>query len=137
MNNKSRSSQLILFVAISYAYLWRLFGIGRLFGIPFSYDRDVSWALWHLPLFLMPGSFQYGHSVILFIYLLTGWTLAMAVFVGRSRGSVIPAILFHVSVNFIAFAIQFPYRYVYLSWGIVATISAGLLSRSQLRGAAR
>jgi membrane protease YdiL (CAAX protease family) len=255
MNKKPGRSQLILFVAISYAYLWLLYGIGRLFDIPFSYNikepggilvligipaslfsaslvtlitdgkeglrqlfmrslewrfapkwylsslltpllvaltsgiaavwingveiagswfspsmplgfmaflliyiglgeeigwrgfalprfqesfgslggslaTGVSWALWHLPLFLMPGSSQYGHSVILFIYLLTCWTIVMAVFVGRSRGSVIPAILFHVSVNFLAFAIQYPYRYFYLLWGITGTIAAVFTSRS-------
>jgi len=255
MNMKSRRSQLILFVVISYAYLWLLFGIGRLFDIPFSYDirepggilvifgipaslfaasfvtlithgkgalrqllshslewrfgpkwylsalltpllvafasgtaavwingvemadswfspsmplgfmafllvyiglgeeigwrgfalprfqetlgslggsiaTGVFWSLWHLPLFLMPGSSQYGHSVLLFIYLLTCWTIPMAVFVGKSRGSVIPAILFHVSVNFLAFAIQYPYRYFYLFWGITATIAAAFLPRS-------
>jgi CAAX protease family protein len=252
---KSRRSQLILFVLISYAYLWLLFGIGRLFGIAFSYDirepggilvlfgipaslfaacvvtrithgkgalrqlfrhslewrfapkwylsglltpllvalasgaaavwiggvkmaeswfspsmplglmafllvyiglgeeigwrgfalprfqesfgslggsiaTGVFWALWHVPLFLMPGSSQYGQSVLLFIYLLTCWTIPMAVFVGKSRGSAIPAILFHVSVNFLAFAIRFPYRCFYLIWGITAIIAAVFLPRS-------
>lgn len=28
----------------------------------------VLWALWHLPLFFMPGSSQYGISLIGFIY---------------------------------------------------------------------
>lgn len=255
MNKKSRRAQLILFVAISYAYLWILFGIGRLFDIPFSYNprelggilvligipaslfaaslvtlitagkeelhrlfrcslewrfaprwyltslltpllvafvsgiaavwisgieiaegwfspsmplgfmvflliyiglgeeigwrgfalprfqeslgsfrgsiaTGVFWALWHLPLFLMPGSSQYGHSVLLFIYLLTCWTIPMAVFVGKAQGSVIPAILFHVSVNFLAFAIHYPYRYFYLFWGITAIIAAAFLPRS-------
>ncbi|MBN2282389.1 MAG: CPBP family intramembrane metalloprotease [Deltaproteobacteria bacterium] len=254
MNKKAGRSQLILFLAISYAYLWLLFGISRLFDIPFSYDpgepggilvligvpaslfaaslvtlitggkedlcrlfrrslewrfapgwylaslltpllvafacgiaavwingikiaedwfspsmplgfmaflliyiglgeeigwrgfalprfqqsfgplggsiaTGVFWALWHLPLFLMPGSSQYGHSVILFIYLLTCWTIPMAVFVGKSRGSVIPAILFHGSVNFLAFAILYPYKYFYLFWGIAAIIGAVFLPR--------
>ena len=38
MNIKSGRSQLILFIVISYTYLWVLFGIGKLFDIPFSYD---------------------------------------------------------------------------------------------------
>ena len=38
MEKQSRKSQLVLFVVISYAYLWLLFGIGRVFDIPFSYD---------------------------------------------------------------------------------------------------
>ena len=254
MNINSRKSQLILFVAISYAYLWLLFGIGKLFEIPFSYDiqepggilvlfgvpaslfassfvilithgkgglrqlfsrslkwrfspkwylsafltpllvafacvvaalwidgiktdenwfspsmplgfmtflllyiglgeeigwrgfalprfqeilgslggsiaNGVFWALWHLPLFFMPGSSQYGHSVFLFIYLLTCWSITMAVFVGKSQGSVIPAILFHVAVNFLAFSIIYPYKYFYLFWGVTATIATSFLPR--------
>ena len=258
MNINSRKSQLILFVAISYAYLWLLFGIGRLLEIPFSYDikepggilvligvpaalfsssvvtlithgkgglrhlfahalvwrfspkwyvfafltpllvafacgvaafwidgiemaekwfspsmplgfmtflllyiglgeeigwrgfalprhqeilgslggsiaNGVLWALWHLPLFLMPGSSQYGNSILLFIYLLTCWTITMAVFVGKSHGSVIPAILFHAVVNFLAFAIFYPYRYFYLFWGITAIIAIPFLPRPLVR----
>lgn len=254
MNINSRRSQLILFIAISYVYLWLLFGVGRFFEIPFSYDikelggllvifgvpaslfssilvtliaqgkdglrrlfshslgwrfspkwylsafltpllvafacgvaalcvdgikmaenwfspsmplgfmtflllyiglgeeigwrgfalprfqeslgslggsvaNGVFWALWHLPLFFMPGSSQYGHSLLLFIYLLTCWSITMAVFVGKSQGSVIPAILFHVAVNFLAFAIFFPYRYFYLFWGITAIIAIPFLPR--------
>jgi uncharacterized protein len=254
MNIESRRSQLFLFVVISYAYLWILFGIGKLFNIPFSYDirepggllvllgvpaslfaasfvtllyhgksaliqlfihslnwrfslkwylfatltpllvafacgtaavwindlkiaknwfspsmpigimvfllvyiglgeeigwrgfalprfqesfglfkgsiaTGLFWALWHLPLFFMPGSSQFGHSVLLFIYLLICWTIPMAVFVGKAQGSVIPAILFHISVNFLAFAIYYPYRYFYLFWGITAIIAAAFFSR--------
>jgi uncharacterized protein len=254
MELQSRRSQLILFVAISYAYLWLLYGIGRLFAIPFSYDprqlggllvllgipaslfaaslvtlmtggkedlrrlirrslewrfgprwylssllspllvafaasiaavwidgaeipgnwfspsmplgfmifllvyigigeeigwrgfalprfqqslgslggsvaTGVLWAGWHLPLFLMPGSSQYGQSLVFFIYLLTCWTIPMALFVGKSHGSVVPAIFFHASVNFLAFAIRYPHAYVFLSWGIAAVIAAVFLPR--------
>jgi len=38
MERLSRKSQLVLFVAISNAYLWSLFGIKVLFDIPFGYD---------------------------------------------------------------------------------------------------
>ena len=38
MEKRRERSQVILFVAISYAYLWLLFGIERLFDIPFTYD---------------------------------------------------------------------------------------------------
>ncbi|WP_163336067.1 CPBP family intramembrane glutamic endopeptidase [Desulfopila sp. IMCC35008] len=258
MNLGSRRSQLILFIIISYAYLWLLFGLGRLFEIPFSYDihepggilvlfgvpsslfaagfvtlitrgsgglrqlfrytlawrfsfkwylfglltpllvsfscgfaavwidgirmaenwfspsmplgfmtflliyiglgeeigwrgfalprfqeilgslggsiaTGVFWAFWHVPLFLMPGSSQYGHSIPLFVYLLTCWTVPMAVFVDKANGSVIPAILFHVAVNFLAFAILHPYKYFYIFWGITAVIAAPFLPRPLFR----
>jgi len=125
---------LLVYIGLGEEIGWRGFalprfqeGLGLLGG---SIATGVFWALWHFPLFLMPGSSQYGHSVLLFIYLLTCWTILMAVFVGKARGSVIPAILFHVSVNFLAFAIRFPYRYFYMFWGITAIIAAAFLPRS-------
>jgi len=131
---------LLVYIGLGEEIGWRGFALprfqehcGPLWG---SIATGVFWALWHLPLFLMPGSSQYGHSVLLFIYLLVCWTIPMAVFVGKAGGSVIPAILFHISVNFWAFAIYVPYRYFYVFWGITAAISAAFLSRS-MAGAVR
>jgi hypothetical protein len=124
----------LVYIGLGEEIGWRGFALPRfqesLGPLGGSIATGVFWALWHSPLFLMPGSSQYGHSVLLFIYLLTCWTIPMAVFVGKAQGSVIPAILFHVSVNFLAFAIQYPYRYFYLFWGITATIAAAFLPRS-------
>jgi membrane protease YdiL (CAAX protease family) len=125
---------LLIYIGFGEEIGWRGFALPRfqqsLGSLGGSIATGVFWALWHLPLFLMPGSSQYNHSVILFVYLLTCWTILMAVFVGKSRGSVIPAILFHASVNFLAFAIQYPYRYFYLFWGIAAAIAAIFLPGS-------
>lgn len=126
---------LLLYIGLGEEIGWRGFALARFqecFGLfRGTIATGVFWALWHLPLFLMPGSSQYGDSVLLFIYLLTCWTIPMAVFVGKARGSVIPAILFHVSVNFLAFAIYYPYRYFYLFWGIIAIIAAAFLPGSR------
>jgi membrane protease YdiL (CAAX protease family) len=89
----------------------------------------VLWALWHLPLFLIPGSSQYGDSLILYIYLLTCWTIVMALYVGKAHGSVLPAILLHGAANFVAFSIHYPHTYVQLFWGIAALIAALFLPR--------
>jgi membrane protease YdiL (CAAX protease family) len=89
----------------------------------------VLWALWHLPLFFIPGSYQYGDALIPYIYLLTCWTIVMALFVGKARGSVWPAILLHGSANFVAFTIRYPHTYVHLFWGIAALIAALFLPR--------
>ncbi len=128
---------LLVYIGLGEEIGWRGFALPRFqesFGVlGGSIATGVFWALWHLPLFLMPGSSQYGHSVLLFIYLLTCWTIPMAVFVDKSGGSVIPAILFHVSVNFLAFSIRYPYRHFYLFWGITATIAAVFLPRSLSR----
>jgi membrane protease YdiL (CAAX protease family) len=124
---------LLIYIGLGEEIGWRGFALPRfqesLGSLGGSIATGIFWALWHLPLFLMPGSSQYGQSVILFIFLLTCWTVPMALFVGKSRGSVIPAILFHASVNFLAFAIQYPHKYVFLFWGIAATIAAVFLPK--------
>jgi hypothetical protein len=68
-----------------------------------------------------------------FIYTLTFWSITIAVFVGKSHGSVIPAILFHVSVNFLAFAIFYPYKFFNLFWGITAIIAILFLPNPLVR----
>jgi membrane protease YdiL (CAAX protease family) len=93
----------------------------------------VLWALWHLPLFLMPGSSQYGSSLGLYVFLLTCWSIVMALLVHKARGSVLVAILFHEAANFVAFTIRYPHRYVHLVWGVVALIAAAFLPKPRLR----
>lgn len=130
-------SFLLLYIGLGEEIGWRGFALPRcqelLGSLGGSILNGVLWALWHLPLFFMQGSSQYGHSVIFFIYLLTCWTITMAVFIGKSNGSVIPAILFHVSVNFLAFAIFYPYKYFYLFWGITAILAIPFLPRPLIR----
>ncbi|MHC5075941.1 MAG: CPBP family glutamic-type intramembrane protease [Planctomycetota bacterium] len=109
-----------------FALPWFQENLGSLGG---SIVVGVLWALWHLPLFFMPGSSQYGDSLIFYIFLLTCWTIVMALFVNKARGSVLPAILLHGSANFVAFTIRIPYTYVPLFWGIAALIATVFLSR--------
>ncbi len=115
---------------------WRGFALPRLQenlgSLGGSIANGILWALWHLPLFFMPGSSQYGDSLFLYIYLLTCWTIPMALFVGKARGSVIPAILFHGSANFVAFAIKYPHILMLLFWGIAAIIAAVFLPKPLL-----
>jgi membrane protease YdiL (CAAX protease family) len=122
---------LLIYIGLGEEIGWRGFALPRLQeslgSLGGSVATGVLWALWHLPLFLMPGSSQYGDSLVLYIYLLTCWTIPMALFVDRTRGSVIPAILFHGSVNFVAFAIKYPHTYVLYIWGIAAIIAVVFL----------
>ncbi len=89
----------------------------------------IIWALWHLPLFHMPGSNQYGDSIILYVYLLTCWSIVMTYLVCKARGSIFVAILFHESINFIAFSIRYPGHYVYAVWGIAAVVTLFFLPK--------
>jgi membrane protease YdiL (CAAX protease family) len=102
----------------------RLGSLGGNLGI------GVIWALWHLPLFFMPGSFQYGDSISTYVYLLTCWSVVMGLFVNKAKGSVLVAILFHETANFIAFTIRYPGTYhVFLMWGVAAAVAIVFLPK--------
>ena len=79
--------------------------LGSLSG---SIILGVIWALWHLPLFFIPGSFQYGDSILAYILLLTSWSIIMAALGNKTKNSIIVAIIFHETMNFIAFTIRLP-----------------------------
>lgn len=93
----------------------------------------VVWALWHLPLFRLPGTMQYGASLPVFVYLLTCWTVVMTALVNRAHGSVVPAMLFHESTNFIAFTTHLPQAHGLWLWGAAAMLALPLLPRPWLR----
>lgn len=92
------------------------------------------WALWHLPLFWLRGSYQYGDSIILFVLLLICWSIIMGMLVNKSGGSVLVAILFHESANFIAFTLRLPGSpYGYLVWLLAAVLAMVYLPRPYFR----
>jgi membrane protease YdiL (CAAX protease family) len=93
----------------------------------------IAWALWHLPLFFMPGSSQYGSSLVQYVYLLTCWSIVIGLLVNRARGSVLVAILFHETVNFIAFTIHYPHTYVHIVWGVAALIAIVFLPKPLIK----
>ena len=84
----------------------------------------VLWALWHLPLFWLRGSYQYGDSILLFVLLLTCWSIIIGMLVSKSGGSILPAILLHEGANFIAFSFRYPGSYYgYLVWMLAAGLA--------------
>jgi len=96
----------------------------------------VIWALWHLPLFWLPGSYQYGDSITLFVLLLTCWSIIMGMLVNKCGGSILVAILFHESANFIAFTLRYPSApYGYLVWALAAVPAIVFLPRPYFRPA--
>jgi len=86
---------------------WRGFALGRLtdrLGLVFgSVVLGIGWALWHLPLFIIAGTAQYGTPFLPFLTTLIAWSLIVTWFVRRARGAVIAAMLFHASANFCDF----------------------------------
>jgi membrane protease YdiL (CAAX protease family) len=59
----------------------------------------VIWAVWHLPLFYMPGADTYGQSFPLYLSQVTGLSVAIAWLYGRVEGSLVPVMLMHASLN--------------------------------------
>ena len=116
---------------------WRGFALpelqNRLGSLGGSLVVGTLWALWHQPLFFAPGSSQYGDSLILYIYLLTCWTIVMALFIYKAQGSVLPAILLHESANFFAFAVNYRKQYNFLFWGVAAFIAIIFLPRPLIK----
>jgi uncharacterized protein len=103
--------------------------IGPLLGTLFL---GVGWAVWHLPLFLIRGTPQYGTGFIPFMLLLIAWSMVMTLVVIHARGSIIGAMLFHASANVCAFAMWEPGSSVFVlgPWAVVAGI-AGWIVQSQ------
>ena len=65
----------------------------------------VLWALYHLPLFFMPGSFHQSQGAgsawfWLFMVQVVGMAVVMSWIFNNTRGSTLGAILFHFTVNF-------------------------------------
>jgi membrane protease YdiL (CAAX protease family) len=82
---------------------WRGFALPRLqarYG-PWRASAIIGflWAVWHFPLFLMPGMPQYGTPFFSYVPYLIALSTIMTVLAMQTRGSVIIATLFHGSVN--------------------------------------
>jgi CAAX protease family protein len=109
---------------------WRGFALPRLIKNPGpklgTLVLGVLWAFWHLPLFLIPGTAQYGTPFWPFVITLIAWSMVITLLVLQSRASVIPAMLFHLSANLCDFTMWEPAEY-WLAlgpWVIVAAIAA-------------
>ena len=59
----------------------------------------ILWALWHLPLFFMPGSGSDGHSFPIYLLHVTSLSVVMAWLYWRTDGSLLLVMLMHASVN--------------------------------------
>lgn len=106
----------LLFVLISqFGYVmfaeevgWRALALPRLmerFGaLRAALLLGVIHACWHLPMFLVPGSNQYGESFGIYLFLVVTWSLVMTFLYVRAK-SALPCLLFHASLNVAAFVV--------------------------------
>lgn len=82
---------------------WRGYALPRLagrFGLPgASVVLGAVWAAWHLPLFLIPGTDNYGKSFWAYLLAVTALSVAMAWLYWRTRGSLLITMLMHSAVN--------------------------------------
>jgi membrane protease YdiL (CAAX protease family) len=62
------------------------------------------WAVWHLPLFWVPGATQEGSSIPAFIAFVAGFSILTTWLYVASGGSLLAAILFHNAINVSTFA---------------------------------
>ena len=69
------------------------------------------WAIWHLPLFFLPGVAQYGGNFALFLLGIMGNALILGWLYGRTR-SILLCIFFHASWNaLMALGVSIPHGY--------------------------
>jgi len=113
---------------------WRGFALPRLierFGPNVAaLILGIAWAFWHLPLFVIAGTSQYGTPFLSFLVTLTAWSMVVTLVVRRSRGSVVAAMLFHASANLCAFTMWEPDAQLFaLGPWVVAAAIAGRLMR--------
>lgn len=82
---------------------WRGYALPRLetrVGLgPGALLLGIIWAVWHLPLFYMPGADTYGQSFPLYAIQVTGLSVALAWLYHKTRGSLVPVMLMHASIN--------------------------------------
>jgi CAAX protease family protein len=94
----------------------------------------VGWALWHLPLFAIPGTAQYHTPLLPFVITVTAWSMVITFLVLQSR-SVIAAMLFHASANVCDFTMWQPAGYLFgLGPWVVAAGIAGWRLRFRRAG---
>jgi membrane protease YdiL (CAAX protease family) len=109
---------------------WRGFALPRLLGrfgpIVGTLILGIAWACWHLPLFIITGTPQYGTGFLPFALELMAWSMVMTLIMMHARGSVVAAMLFHASANVCAFTMWQPDAQLFAlgPWIIAAGIAA-------------
>jgi membrane protease YdiL (CAAX protease family) len=113
---------------------WRGYALPRLAGRlglgPASIVLGVIWALWHLPLFYLPGANTYGQSFPTYMLGVIGVSVAIAWLYWRTRGSLLLTMLMHSAINntnFVPLVVPNATNPFALSPSLVAWLTTGLL----------
>jgi len=112
---------------------WRGFALPRLIErlgpIVGTLILGIAWASWHLPLFVVAGTPQYGSPFTPFAVELTAWSMIITLVVESARGSVVAAMLFHASGNLCAFLMWEPRGWIFAlgPWILAATIASWVM----------
>lgn len=82
---------------------WRGYALPRLarrFGLgAASLILGLIWAVWHLPLFLVPGGDTFGQSFPVYLIQVTALSVVLAWLYWRTQGSLLLVMILHASVN--------------------------------------
>ncbi|HEX3395540.1 MAG TPA: CPBP family intramembrane glutamic endopeptidase [Steroidobacteraceae bacterium] len=118
-----------LAVAIGEEPGWRGFALPRLTQhlgpLAGTLALGIAWVLWHLPLFVMPGSAQYGTAFTPFLLTLLAWSLVVTFMMTRAGGSVLVAMLFHFSANVCDFTM---WQAALWQWNVAPWLVAAVLA---------
>lgn len=119
---------------------WRAFALPRLLdrygALGGTLMLAVLHASWHLPMFLVPGSNQYGSSFMVYLFTHLAWSLMMSLLYYRSGESALPCLLFHAGLNLPAFFLGMPAgaeEYQRLLYALLILLAAFLLPRPLFR----
>jgi hypothetical protein len=92
-----------VWVVIAEEIGWRGFALPHLkmiFGwLGAGLVLGILWASWHLPMFFVSGSNQHGSSFFRYMFVLTIWSLFMAMLYYQTNGSVLLCMIFHAAAN--------------------------------------
>lgn len=82
---------------------WRGYALPRLaarIGLgPASLALGAIWAVWHLPLFFLPGADTFGQSFPVYAAQVVAISVAMAWLYARAGGNLLVLMLFHAAIN--------------------------------------
>ena len=71
-----------------------------------AFMTGIIWAIWHLPLFFIPGVHQYGKNFLGFTITVIGLSFALAT-IRKVTGSIWLCVLFHMIVNAVPESIRY------------------------------